>query len=294
VSNETKPTFTAEDLAHVSSEIAPYQDESLPAADRLKALTALAHGSEAEQATYARQQDLARELHRQLAGGSAPPASGTKIDHAAIEARLEEMRELAKLAHRDDDESRRKYAAAQPRMNQLSREVEALRRGEALPGTSTATPAKASAKEAVAKLNITDYLADLPDRKDGEERSYIDSRIWGGDILPWATKHQISKAAIADLGKLVVDMEGRVEQLRAEEQTENSDRAYADAARWAEQTYGAGWKQELERANQWLRRVLPNGGSKALTHRRLADGSALGSDKRFIACMVAIAREARR
>jgi hypothetical protein len=261
---------------------AVWQDESAPAADRLEALTALAHGSEAERGTYAANQALVNELHRQVAGGTAPIVSGAKIDTAAVAQRQERMRELMKDAHRDDDASRRRYAAAQPELLRLAGEIEALKRGEA-PATTTAKPeAKALAKPT--PVNVTDY-GDLPLAEGDSENSVLDDRLWN-EALPTFAKLGLQAEQVTKLGKLF----RKLEVVAAEARTEAGDKMKEETETKLRKRYGDNLETVLEDANAAFRKLAPDGASKRLGNLRLADGGVLGSHPDFVALMIALRR----
>ncbi|HEY7550641.1 MAG TPA: hypothetical protein VH913_14135 [Hyphomicrobiaceae bacterium] len=266
---------------NAGTQVVAWRDESLPAADRLKALTALAHGGEAERGTYAASQDLVRELHRQVHGAGPALLVGGPVDQAAIAQREDRMRELMKDAHRDDDASRRRYAAAQPELMQLAAEIEALKRGEKLsPAARPETPAKPK------PANVTEY-GDLPVPDGQTENDVIDDRLWS-EALPVFADLGLQPGQVAGLGDLFRKLEVTAERLRAEEVAEVGQQMFDETYAALHKVHGDRTDAVLNEANEVLRRLAPNGASKRLANLPLAGGGVLGSHPGFVQMLVSL------
>jgi hypothetical protein len=300
MADESKPKFSADDLAMLSpsgSSIAPWQDESLPPADRLKALTSLLHQGDAGAQEYAKHQDLAIDLTRQVRGGATPAPSGGKIDTAAIAQREDRLQQLMKDAHKEDSASRRRYEAAQPEIMRLVSEIQQLKRGErATREVDTALrrePVKAT------PMSIVDY-PDLTPMEGEAETHWLAARTWS-ELLPIFAEAGVPVAAVEKISGKFYGIAKTVVDGVAEELAEVRNAALAEAGReLAEQTaatlrqrHGSNYDAVMHEANENFKRLAPGGVAKLIANLPLATGGVLGAHPDFVNLMISL-RPARR
>jgi hypothetical protein len=201
-------------------------------------------------------------------GGATPAPTGGKVDQAGIDQRQARMRELMTDAHRDDDASRRRYAAAQPELLKLAGEIETLKRGEAL----TTTPAKVAEKlrPRPTPVAITDYAPLQP--AEGETAvHWLGERVWNS-LLPTFAAAGVAPSAVAAIAKqfypiaeiVISGAREELESLREAEHAENAERArrrsgLGRAVVRSQLEAGAGARQSLDAQGAAQRRVAGPG-----------------------------------
>lgn len=201
------------------------------------------------------------------AGGDSGAGPGAQSQEAAaLDARIDAILALAHTGRMADGEA---YARRQGELADLIARKSGLQRGGVRAGADLAA------------------YPELPDIGRHPPSVYAqDAEVWAKQ-LPKLKAAGITPSQAGDLARILREAEVDGENLRVEQ----AHRVRQEASRQLAERYGDGYLNEVRKANDLAKALLPNGAARQLVQSQMADGSLLGDNSLFVRMMIEFARE---